>query len=122
MRSEQLDCDDCPDGQQKANPASTRSISRPHRPRCPSEHRPCSLTDRKRHDHPVVFLAAVAVVPIVEEHLVAALKAERAGVAAKGHQAETEVAPIRYVTELLSIDTEFRAGNPVVDCAHGLVR
>jgi hypothetical protein len=31
----------------------------------------------------------------------AALKAERASVAAKGRQAETEAAPIRYVAELL---------------------
>jgi hypothetical protein len=36
----------------------------------------------------------------------AALKAERAQVAAKGRQAETEAAPIRYVAELLGADTD----------------
>ena len=36
----------------------------------------------------------------------AALKAERAGVAAKGRQIETEAAPIRYVAELLGVDTD----------------
>jgi hypothetical protein len=38
--------------------------------------------------------------------IVAALKAERAGVAAKGRQIETEAAPIRYVAELLGVDTD----------------
>jgi len=36
----------------------------------------------------------------------AALKAERAQVAAKGRQAETEAAPIRYVAELIGADTD----------------
>jgi hypothetical protein len=36
----------------------------------------------------------------------AALKAERATVAAKGRQIETEAAPIRYVAELLGTDTD----------------
>jgi hypothetical protein len=35
----------------------------------------------------------------------AALKAERATVAAKGRQIETEAAPIRYVAELIGADT-----------------
>jgi hypothetical protein len=36
----------------------------------------------------------------------AALKADRAGVAAKGRQIETEAAPIRYVAEFLGVDTD----------------
>ena len=36
----------------------------------------------------------------------AALKAERASVAARGRQAETEAAPIHYVAELLGVDTD----------------
>ena len=36
----------------------------------------------------------------------AALKTERASVAAKGRQIETEATPIRYVAELLNIDTD----------------
>jgi hypothetical protein len=36
----------------------------------------------------------------------AELKARHAGVAAKGRQAETEAAPIRYVAELLGVDTD----------------
>ena len=36
----------------------------------------------------------------------AALKAERAAVAAKGRQIETEAAPIRYVAELIGADTD----------------
>jgi hypothetical protein len=36
----------------------------------------------------------------------AALKAERASVAAQGKRIETEAAPIRYVAELLGIDTD----------------
>ena len=36
----------------------------------------------------------------------AALKAERASVAARGRQIETEAAPIRYVAELVGIDTD----------------
>jgi hypothetical protein len=36
----------------------------------------------------------------------AALKLERASVAAKGRQIETEAAPIRYVAELLGADTD----------------
>jgi hypothetical protein len=36
----------------------------------------------------------------------AALKAERASVAAKGRQAEAEAAPIRYVAELVGADTD----------------
>ncbi len=36
----------------------------------------------------------------------AALKAERASVAAKGRQIETEAAPIRYVAELLGADAD----------------
>jgi MarR family len=36
----------------------------------------------------------------------AALKAERASVAAKGRQIETEAAPIRYVAELIGADTD----------------
>jgi hypothetical protein len=36
----------------------------------------------------------------------AALKAERATVAPKGRQIETEAAPIRYVAELLRVDTD----------------
>jgi len=35
----------------------------------------------------------------------AALKAERASVAAKGRQMETEAAPIRYVAEFVGADT-----------------
>jgi len=34
----------------------------------------------------------------------AALKTERASVAAKGRQIETEAAPIRYVAELVGVD------------------
>jgi hypothetical protein len=37
---------------------------------------------------------------------VAALKAERASVAAQGKRIETEAAPIRYVAELIGIDTD----------------
>jgi len=37
---------------------------------------------------------------------VSALKAERAAVAAKGRQIETDAAPIRYVAELLGTDTD----------------
>jgi hypothetical protein len=36
----------------------------------------------------------------------AALKVERASVAARGRQAETEAAPIRYVAELIGADTD----------------
>jgi hypothetical protein len=36
----------------------------------------------------------------------AALKAERASVAARGRQAEVEAAPIRYVAELVGADSE----------------
>jgi hypothetical protein len=36
----------------------------------------------------------------------AGLKAERANVAAKGRQIETEAAPIRYVAELVGADTD----------------
>ena len=36
----------------------------------------------------------------------AALKAERASLAAKGRQIETEAAPIRYVAELFGTDTD----------------
>ncbi len=36
----------------------------------------------------------------------AALKAERASVAAKGWRIETEAAPIRYVTELIGADND----------------
>jgi len=35
----------------------------------------------------------------------AALKAERASVAAKGRQVETEAAPVRYVAELVGTNT-----------------
>ena len=38
--------------------------------------------------------------------LLAALKAERATVAAKGRQIETEAAPMRYVAELIGADTD----------------
>jgi uncharacterized coiled-coil protein SlyX len=41
-----------------------------------------------------------------EAGILAALQAERAGVAAKGRQIETEAAPIRYVAELLGADTD----------------
>jgi hypothetical protein len=37
---------------------------------------------------------------------VAALKAERASVAAQGRRIETEATPIRYVAELLGLDTD----------------
>ncbi len=37
---------------------------------------------------------------------VAALKAERASLAAKGRQAEVEAAPIRYVAELIGADAD----------------
>jgi hypothetical protein len=36
----------------------------------------------------------------------AALKAERATMAAKGRQIETEATPIRYVAELIGADTD----------------
>ena len=36
----------------------------------------------------------------------AALREERASVAAKGRQIETEAAPIRYVAELVGADTD----------------
>ena len=36
----------------------------------------------------------------------APLQTDRAGVAAKGRQIETESAPIRYVAELLGVDTD----------------
>ena len=41
--------------------------------------------------------------------VVSALKAERAGVAAKSRQIETEAAPIRYVAELVGADTDASA-------------
>jgi hypothetical protein len=41
-----------------------------------------------------------------EAGTLAALKAERASLAARGKQIETEGAPIRYVAELLGIDTD----------------
>jgi hypothetical protein len=41
-----------------------------------------------------------------EAGALAALQAERATVAAKGRQIETEAAPIRYVAELLGGDTD----------------
>ncbi len=41
-----------------------------------------------------------------EAGILAAMKAERASVAAKGRQIETEAAPIRYVAELISADTD----------------
>ena len=41
-----------------------------------------------------------------EAGTLAALKAERASVAAEGRQLETEAAPIRYVAELLGTDTD----------------
>jgi hypothetical protein len=41
-----------------------------------------------------------------ETTLWASLKAERAQVAAKGRQAETEAAPIRYVAELVGAATD----------------
>jgi hypothetical protein len=41
-----------------------------------------------------------------EAGTLAALKAERASLAAKGRQAEVEAAPIRYVAELLGTDTD----------------
>jgi hypothetical protein len=41
-----------------------------------------------------------------EADALAALKTERATVTAKGRQAETEAAPIRYVAELLGVDTD----------------
>jgi hypothetical protein len=41
-----------------------------------------------------------------EAGTLAALKAERASVAAKGRQIETEAAPIRYVAELVGADTD----------------
>jgi hypothetical protein len=41
-----------------------------------------------------------------EAGTLAALQAERAGVAAKGRQIETEAAPIRYVAEIIGADTD----------------
>jgi len=41
-----------------------------------------------------------------EAGTLAALKAERAGLGAKGKQIETEAAPIRYVAELLGVETD----------------
>jgi hypothetical protein len=41
-----------------------------------------------------------------EADTLATLKAERASAAAKGRQIETEAAPIRYVAELLGVDTD----------------
>jgi hypothetical protein len=41
-----------------------------------------------------------------EAGTLAALKAERASVAAEGRQLETEAAPIRYVAELLGINAD----------------
>ena len=41
-----------------------------------------------------------------EAGTLAALKTERASVAAKGRQMETEAAPIRYVAELVGADTD----------------
>ncbi len=41
-----------------------------------------------------------------EAGTLSALKAERAGVAAKGRQIETEATPIRYVAELIGADTD----------------
>jgi len=41
-----------------------------------------------------------------EAGTLAGLKAERASVAAKGRQLETEAAPIRYVAELVGADTD----------------
>jgi hypothetical protein len=40
------------------------------------------------------------------EAALATLKSERAALAAKGKQAETEAAPIRYVAELVGADTD----------------
>jgi hypothetical protein len=39
----------------------------------------------------------------------AGLKTERAALIAKGHQAEVEAAPIRYVAELVGVDSDERA-------------
>jgi hypothetical protein len=41
-----------------------------------------------------------------EAGTLAALQAERASVAAKGRQIETEAAPVRYVAELLGADAD----------------
>ena len=51
-----------------------------------------------------------------EAGILEALKAERATVAARGRQIETEATPIRYVAELLGTDTEQREGYPVAGC------
>jgi hypothetical protein len=40
------------------------------------------------------------------DEVLADLKAERAALGAKGKQIETEAAPIRYVAELLGVDTD----------------
>jgi hypothetical protein len=44
--------------------------------------------------------------PVSETRAEAALKAERASVAAKARQIETEAAPIRYVAELIGTDSD----------------
>ena len=51
--------------------------------------------------------------------LLAALQAERASVAANGRRIETEAAPIRYVAELIGIDTDSEKAIGVADCADG---
>jgi hypothetical protein len=51
----------------------------------------------------------------------AALKAERAAVAAEGRQVETEAAPIRYVAELLGTETDSERAIRLADCPHGAV-
>ena len=41
-----------------------------------------------------------------EADILTGLKTEQAEIGAKGHQIETEAAPIRYVAELLGADTD----------------
>jgi hypothetical protein len=47
-----------------------------------------------------------------EAATLATLQAERASVAARGHQIETESAPICYVAELVGADTDKARGKP----------
>jgi hypothetical protein len=51
--------------------------------------------------------------------LFAALRAERASLAAQGRWIETEAAPIRYVAELVGADTDSERAIPMADRAHG---
>jgi hypothetical protein len=51
----------------------------------------------------------------------AALKTERASVAPKGRQVDTEAAPVKYVAELIGTDTDSERAIRWADRPHGAV-